>query len=280
MDGLVVVGGAGRLAHALQTLCPTAKLAPRPALDVTDPQSIARALDRLEPAVVINTAAVADVDRCEADPDLAYAVNAQGARNLAERCAWLDVPLIHLSTDYVFGAQEGRPFAEGDPPCPWSAYGRSKALGEALVLEAAPSACVARVAWLFGHDGDFLATMLRRAAAGEPLVVYRQIGSPTPIVGAADRLAALARSMVEGAPAPPILHLAGGPAASRREWLQTALDAHAASKGETCPAIVETGAPDFRPPFSALALELSASIFGAALDWRPAAAAAGASFRA
>jgi hypothetical protein len=186
MDGLVVVGGAGRLATALRSVCPTARMAPRRDLDVTDPESIAQALDRLEPAAVINTAAVADVDRCEADPDLVFAVNAHGAGNLARRCAQLGVPLIHISTDYVFGAKEPRqPFTENDPTDPLSAYGRSKVLGETLLLEAAPLACVARVAWLFGHEADFLHRMLRQAVAGAPLPVFRQTSSPTPIVGLA-----------------------------------------------------------------------------------------------
>jgi dTDP-4-dehydrorhamnose reductase len=281
MDGLVVVGGAGRLATALRSVCPTARMAPRRDLDVTDPESIAQALDRLEPAAVINTAAVADVDRCEADPDLAFAVNAHGAGNLARRCAQLGVPLIHISTDYVFGAKEPRqPFTENDPTDPLSAYGRSKVLGETLLLEAAPLACVARVAWLFGHEADFLHRMLRQAVAGAPLPVFRQTSSPTPIVGLARQLVALAASMRAGVAAPPILHLAGGPPASRRAWLTPALQAYQAAGGGLGCEIVEIEAPAIRPSFSVLDVSLSATIVGAPLDWRQAAARTGASFRA
>ncbi len=281
MDGLVVVGGAGRLATALHDVCPTARMAPRRDLDITDPESIARGLDRLEPTAVINTAAMPDVDRCEADPDLAFAVNAQGAGNLARRCAQLGVPLIHISTDYVFGARAPRePYTETDPTDPLSAYGRSKARGETLLLEAAPTSCVARVAWLFGHEADFLHRMLRQAVAGAPLTVFRQTSSPTPVRGLAQQLVTLAASMRAGVAAPPILHLAGEPPASRREWLAPALAAYQARGGGLGCEIVEVEAPAIRPSFSVLDVSLSARIFGAGLNWRDAAAATGATFQA
>lgn len=279
MDGLVVVGGAGRLATALHRVCPAARLAPRRELDITDPESIARALDRLEPAAVINTAAMPDVDRCEADPDRAMAVNAHGAGHLARRCAALGVPLIHISTDYVFGARAPRPpFTEADPTDPLSAYGRSKALGEALVLDASSAACVTRVAWLFGHEADFLNRMLRQAVAGASLTIFRQTSSPTPVQGLATQLVTLAASMRAGVAAPPILHLAGGPPASRRDWLTPALQAYQARGGGLVCEIVEIEAPAIRPSFSALDVSLSASLLGAGLDWRAAAAATGSTF--
>lgn len=281
MDGLVVAGGAGRLAAALKTVCPAATLVPRRDLDITDPDSVARALDRLEPAAVINTAAMPDVDRCEADPDLAFAVNAQGAGNLARRCAQLGVPLIHISTDYVFGAKAPRePFTEADPTDPLSAYGRSKVAGEALLLEAAPTSCVARVAWLFGHEADFLHRMLRQAVTGAPLTVFRQTSSPTPLPGLARQLVTLAASMRAGVAAPPILHLAGGPPTSRRDWLAPALAAYQARGGGLGCEIVEVEAPAIRPSFSVLNVNLSARIFGEALDWRAPAAETGSTFRA
>jgi dTDP-4-dehydrorhamnose reductase len=279
MDGLVVVGGAGRLATALHSVCPTARIAPRRDLDITDPDSIARALDRLEPAAVINTAAMPDVDRCEADPDLAFAVNARGAGNLARRCAQLGVPLIHISTDYVFGGRAARrPYSESDPTNPLSAYGRSKLLGERLVIETSAPACVARVAWLFGHEADFLNRMLRQAVAGAPLTVFAQTSSPTPIEGLAQRLVSLAISMEAGVTAPPILHLAGSPGASRRDWLNAALRAYQVRGGAVGCEIVEVEAPASRPSFSVLDVTLSASIFGDELDWRGPSTRAGETF--
>jgi len=251
-------------------------MAPRRELDITDRESIARALDRLEPTAVINTAAMPDVDRCEADPDLALAVNAHGAANLARRCAELGVPLIHISTDYVFGARAPRAaYTETDPTEPLSAYGRSKALGEALLLDASPGACVARVAWLFGHEADFLHRMLRQAVAGAPLTLFAQTSSPTPVAGLSRQLVRLAASMAAGVAAPPILHLAGAPGASRRDWLTPALKAYQArGSGLDC-EIVEVEAPSIRPSFSVLDVSLSASIFGETLDWRDDAAQVG-----
>ncbi len=191
------------------------------------------------------------------------------------------MPLIHISTDYVFGARAPRqPYTEADPTDPLSAYGRSKALGEQLILEAAPNACVARVAWLFGHEADFLHRMLRQAVAGAPLTVFAQTSSPTPVAGLSSQLVRLAASMAAGVAAPPILHLAGGPPASRRDWLTPALNAYQARGGGVGCEIVEVEAPSIRPSYSVLDVGLSASIFRETLDWRDDAAAAGAAFKA
>jgi dTDP-4-dehydrorhamnose reductase len=131
------------------------------------------------------------------------------------------------------------------------------------------------VSWLFGHEGDFLNEMLRKAAAGGPLTVFRQTGSPTPIVDAAGRLVTLAAALRDGACAPPILHVAGGPPASRRAWVTPALQAYQAARRETASEILEVDPPANRPLFSALDTTLSTEFFGSNLDWRSAAARAG-----
>ena len=270
--GLLVTGGAGRLATALRAAAPAATCLSRAELDVTDPTSIAHALDRFRPAAVINTAAMADVDRCEAEPNLAHAINAQGARDLAQACASRGVRLVHVSTDYVFGGAGGGPFGESDPPAPTSAYGLGKALGEQLVLAAHPGACIARVAWLFGHGGDFLAVMLRRAIAEGRVEVFRQTGSPTPLAEAAQRLLRLAHG--ERAP-PPILHVAGAPAASRAEWLSAALAGYRLERPDFACEIVEIPPAALRPACSALRTDLARGLFGKPLDWMGAAVAIG-----
>jgi dTDP-4-dehydrorhamnose reductase len=225
--------------------------------------------------VVVNTAAVADVDRCEADPDLAFAVNAAGPGALARVCAARGLPLIHISTDYVFTAEHGPAFTEQDAPNAASVYGRSKAEGERRVLDAGGPTCVARVAWLFGHDQDFLHTMLRRARAGEALRVFDQTGVPTPMGLLSDRLGVLAQMMADKAPTPPILHLCGGPPVTRAGWLGAALDVWSAASSLARPPVEVAPPAALRPRFSALDSSLAAGLFGAPLPWRPAAEAAG-----
>jgi dTDP-4-dehydrorhamnose reductase len=108
----------------------------RPKLDITDPDGIARALDRLEPAAVINAAAYTAVDRAEGEPDAAFALNRDGPAHLARACAKRGRPLIHLSTDQVFDGRKDGGYAEDDPPNPLCVYGASKLAGERAVLGA------------------------------------------------------------------------------------------------------------------------------------------------
>ncbi len=162
------------------------------------------------------------------------ALNALGPRLLAEACARAGVPLIHISTDYVFGADPSRPWRETDSVSPVNAYGRTKAEGERAVLDSPGQVCVARVAWVFGDGEDFIARLLRRAGDGPVRAADDQIGSPTPIRALAQRLIALAGRMAAGeAGLPRILHLCGGPPVSRADWVEAAL---AALRGAGRPA--------------------------------------------
>lgn len=147
---VVVLGGSGNLGRALRAdqrvVC-----ASRGAVNVTDdPRVVARDLSRFTatdaPLLVVNAAAVTDVGACEAGPAPAWRVNATGAGNAAAACALLRVPMVHVSTDYVFGAAGAAPYGPGDPPCPGTAYGRQKLVGERLVLEA--SGWVVRMSFL------------------------------------------------------------------------------------------------------------------------------------
>ena len=132
---VLVTGGAGRLARALAARGGERVTAlPRAALDIGDAEGAAQTLEALRPTAVINAAAVASVDA--ADAARAHAVNAVAPEVLAAACAAADVPLIHLSTDYVFGAATDRPWREEDPVSPINAYGRMKAEGEASALAA------------------------------------------------------------------------------------------------------------------------------------------------
>ena len=155
----------------------------RDEVDLTAPPSaIAAALDRhageAASVVVVNAAAYTAVDRAESEPGACHAVNCDGAAAMAEICAARSLPLVHLSTDYVFDGRKREPYVESDGPHPASAYGRTKLHGEAA---AGDQAWIVRSSWLFGPTGrNFVRTMLRLGAErDEVAVVDDQRGSPT-----------------------------------------------------------------------------------------------------
>ena len=130
--------------------------------------------------VVLNCAAMTNVDGCEADFAAAFAANALGPMNLARACRRQGATLVHVSTDYVFPGTEPGERTEDDAPAPISAYGRSKLAGEGLALASNPRTHVVRTAWLYGEGRNFVATMLRLGAAHDSVtVVDDQLGNPT-----------------------------------------------------------------------------------------------------
>ena len=186
MLGHDVLSAGGRAGHELVAV-------DLPELDITDSDAVQRLLERLrgEPEslqAIVNCAAWTDVDGAEGKREAAYAVNVEGAGILARAAAAVEVPLLHLSTDYVFdgiapldGAGEPRPYVESDPTGPRSVYGSTKLEGEREVLAAWLRHTVVRTAWLYGlHGANFVATMLRLAGEREAVqVVTDQVGSPT-----------------------------------------------------------------------------------------------------
>ena len=150
-------------------------------LDITDPEAVRHALARQKTDSLVNAAAYTDVDRAESEPGLAFAVNRDGAENLAAACAEAAVPLIHVSTDYVFDGRGSQPYREDDPVRPLNAYGRSKAEGEDRIRARLPEHVILRTSWLYAtHGRSFLTTMLRLGRERETLsVVNDQSGCPT-----------------------------------------------------------------------------------------------------
>lgn len=278
---VLVTGGAGRLARALRRAGREQVAAPpRAELDITDADVVARAIDLYRPAVVINPAAASRVDFADAEPEAAFAVNAVAPGRLAELCAARAIPLVHISTDYVFGGPIDRPWTEDDPVSPVQTYGRGKAEGERRVLATGGKVCVVRVAWLFGDGGDFIAGLLRRPDQAAPVrIADDQVGSPTPIDLLAARLLDLAGRMAQGADVPPILHIAGSPPVSRYDWVKAAFEGVAAS-GRTPPPLLPAKMADFpadspRPHFNALDCSRADALFGGPINWRARAVAPG-----
>jgi dTDP-4-dehydrorhamnose reductase len=170
--GLVDTAGAGVQVVAIG----------RPELDLADEKSVAAAVARERPDIVVNAAAYTVVDKAETEPDVAHAVNALGAEHVATACAARAIPIIHLSTDYVFDGTKSDPYVEGDPAAPVNVYGRTKLEGEQRVAKACERHLILRTAWVHSPWGvNFVKTMLRRAATRPTTigVVDDQNGSPT-----------------------------------------------------------------------------------------------------
>jgi dTDP-4-dehydrorhamnose reductase len=170
-------------------------------LDITDKAQVANLIRALKPTAVINSAAYTAVDKAEEEPDRAFAINAEGVRNIAEACKRSDSRLIHISTDYVFDGSLGRPLREDDPVNPLSVYGKSKLAGEQYAHDiCGDQAVVVRTEALYGQKGvNFVRTMLKLFEEREVLkVVDDQFVSPTWAGWLAEILLDLVRLPVSG----------------------------------------------------------------------------------
>jgi len=150
-------------------------------LDITDAATVSSLVSGTSPDIVINAAAYTAVDRAEEDAEAAFAVNRDGPANLAKACSALNIPLIHISTDYVFDGSKKGSYSEDDAIAPLGVYGESKAAGEVAVREACPAHLILRTSWVFSsHGNNFVKTMLRLGVERETLgVVADQFGKPT-----------------------------------------------------------------------------------------------------
>ncbi|MBA2490600.1 MAG: dTDP-4-dehydrorhamnose reductase [Gammaproteobacteria bacterium] len=161
----------------------------RQSMDITDAAAVDAIVGRLRPQAIINAAAYTAVDRAEEEPELAHAVNRDGAANLARAARECGARLVHVSTDFVFDGAKGSPYLVDDAPAPRCVYGATKLAGEQAVLDVLTrEALIVRAAWVYSsHGGNFVHTMLRLMASRDALrVVDDQIGSPTWAGGLAD----------------------------------------------------------------------------------------------
>jgi dTDP-4-dehydrorhamnose reductase len=168
--------------------------------DLRDRARVRSAIRDSRPDCTILSAAYTDVDGCESNRDLAFAVNCEGAVNVADAAREAGSRLIFLSTDYVFDGTKRSPYETSEPRNPTSVYGESKARAEERLLEILPDVCIARTSWLFGHGGKcFPATILKLAATRPEIsVVNDQRGSPTFTRDLASALAELCRASATG----------------------------------------------------------------------------------
>ena len=205
---ILVAGRSGQVAQSLAAISTPERhfvTLGRPELDICDPASVAAAIHEHQPAALINAAAYTAVDRAESEPEAAFAANETGPRVLATAAREAGIPILHISTDYVFAGNKDGFYTEDDPVDPQSVYGRSKLAGERAVAEANPDHVILRTAWVFSPYGNnFVKTMLRLAADRDTVrVVADQWGSPTYAPDIAEGLAKILDQAL-ASPADPI----------------------------------------------------------------------------
>jgi dTDP-4-dehydrorhamnose reductase len=197
---IVITGQAGQVARSLVERAPagvTVIPLARPTLDLENLVSIVPAISANRPDVVVNAAAYTAVDLAESEEETALLVNGEAAGEVARAAGELGVPVIHISTDYVFDGTLERPYREDDPVGPISAYGRSKLAGEQAVIAATEDSAILRTAWVYSPFGkNFVRTMLRLAETRPEIgVVADQAGCPTNALDIADAILAVAHNL-------------------------------------------------------------------------------------
>lgn len=279
---VVVTGTEGQVARSLAEVAPELGhelvAVGRPDLELGgEPAAIVRALERAQPDVIVSAAAYTAVDRAEAEPEIAFAVNERGAGAVATAASALDVPLIHLSTDYVFDGRKTEPYLEDDAVGPTGVYGKSKLQGEQLVLRAHDNVAILRTAWVYSPFGaNFVKTMLRLAESRDEVsVVADQHGNPTSALDIARAVLAIATDL-ERSPAPNlrgIFHMAGSGEASWADLAEHVFATSAAAGGPSARVrrigTVDYPTPARRPSNSRLNCDRLNSAYALSLpDWR------------
>ena len=279
---IAVTGTKGQVARSLVESGPAGGIdivaVGRPVLDLADLRTIAPAIAAARPDALVSAAAFTDSERAEAEPDVAQALNADGAATLASCARDLGIPIIHLSTDYVFDGAKPTPYQETDPVAPLSVYGRTKVAGELAVAAAQPAHAILRISWIyspFAHN--FVKTMLRLAGErAEVRVVADQVGNPTAAADVAAGILTVARNLVERperAERYGLFHMASAATATWAEFAEAVFACSAARGGPTARVVPITSAEYAsrvrRPANSRLDCAKIAAVHGIVLPpWR------------
>jgi dTDP-4-dehydrorhamnose reductase len=279
---VLVTGGAGQVASAIDKLAPGAGIAVtrvgRPDFDFERPETIAAVMAAARPSIVVNAAAYTAVDAAEADAEAARRANTEGPAILARLCAEAGIPLLHLSTDYVFDGSKGAPYVETDAVAPLGVYGATKQAGEAAVLAACDRALVLRTSWVVSATGkNFVKTMVTVGRKMDQLkVVGDQIGCPTTADALAGAILTVLARLREGGWKHEYAGLYHAAGSGYTSWhgLAEAVFEEAASHGLRKPTVAAITTADWptpvkRPADSRLECGKLARTFGATLpDWR------------
>jgi dTDP-4-dehydrorhamnose reductase len=269
---LLVLGAAGQVGRELCRLAwpdgTTISAVDRAEVEIADRDAVFAAVERDRPDIVINAAAYTAVDRAESEPEAAWAANCTGPANLAAACGGAAIPLIHLSTDYVFDGTKPGPYREEDPVNPLGVYGKSKEAGDRAVREALPEHVILRTAWLYSaHGHNFVKTMLRLGEERPVLrVVADQTGSPTSAADVAGAIRAIVQQIRSGNSRWGTYHFAGAGAVTWHGFAEAIFELAAPWRGP--PPLVEAIAtaeyptPARRPANSMLDCTRTGDAFG------------------
>jgi dTDP-4-dehydrorhamnose reductase len=269
---LLVIGQSGQLARRLakigRTTSHSIECLGRPKLDVADLDSVRRALSNHPHHMIVNCAAYTAVDRAEAEPSEADRINRLGAANVAAAAAEADVPLVHVSTDYVFDGRKPTPYTEADPVGPLSVYAASKEAGEREVRARHERHIILRTSWLYGPSGENFVTAMLRLGRERPVlgIVADQVGSPTSVRDLADAILMIAQQIDHHQHGPyGTFHYCGGGAVSRHDFARAIFE-EAARFGYRQPELTpittaEYPTPARRPANSALDCSRIAAIY-------------------
>ena len=271
MDGLLVFGRSGQVATELARLAPGAHFAGRDQADLTDPAACAALIRARKPRAVINAAAYTAVDKAESDADTARLVNADAPGAMAQACADLGIPFVHISTDYVFDGSGDQPRAEDAETGPLGVYGQTKLDGERAIAASGAQFAVLRTSWVFSaHGNNFVKTMRRLGGERDRLtIVADQIGGPTAAADIAHAVLTMAETMANEPAKGGTYHFAGAPDVS---WADFAREIFAQSG--LSPEVVDIPTSDYptpaqRPLNSRLHCAAISHDFGVARpDWR------------
>lgn len=217
--------------------------------DLRDAAQVQRAIGKFQPEQIVLSAAYTDVDGCESNRDLAFAVNIAGATNVARGAKEVGSRLLFLSTDYVFDGAKKVPYETTDPSNPINVYGESKARAEERLLEILPDVCIVRTSWLFGRGGKCFPTTILKLAAARPeiSVVNDQRGSPTLTDDLASAIAHLCRKSAKG-----IVHATNAGEATWFEFAREIVQVAGLSTVVKPVTSAEFPRPARRPPYSVL----------------------------
>lgn len=267
---ILVLGSSGQVASELRRL-PGVVAVGRPNIDFCNIASIPGVIERACPSAVINAAAYTGVDTAEDEADVAHRINALAPGEVARVCRALDIPLVHISTDYVFDGRGTRPYLPEDACNPLGVYGASKRAGEEAILASGCRHAILRTSWVFSrHGSNFVKTMLRLGGErGQLSVVSDQIGGPTSAASIANCCVEIAKNMVADRSIGGTFHLSGAPQVS---WFELAREIFEISGSEVDLTPIATDAYPTkaqRPPYSVLDCQSTRETFGVTQpDWR------------
>lgn len=229
---VLVFGQTGQVACELARIVPEARFLSRTEADLTDPAACARIIAASDADVVINAAAYTAVDKAETDADTAFLVNAAAPTAMAVAAAEKAVPLVHISTDYVFNGQGTQPWSPDQPTAPLGIYGQSKLAGEDGIRAAGGVHVILRTSWVVSaHGSNFVKTMLRLSDTHERLrVVADQVGGPTPAAAIAGAVLSIAEQLTAKPERTGTYHFSGSPDVS---WAEFARAIFAEAERET-----------------------------------------------